>query len=81
MPAVAAVDFNGTPIVMNQTVKLVGVVTGIDIFDTGYGEITVTLTHPLAVPDVIVAEGAETRPLVGGRKVIQVSPTMLVVGA
>jgi hypothetical protein len=81
MAATNMVDFNGTPLALGQTVKLVGTITALNPFDNKFREVTITLSHPVpGVPDVIVAQGADPQEP-GAVKTISVSPTMLVVGA
>ena len=58
MPAVAPVDSAGAAITVGAAVKLLGTVTAINMFEGHYAEVTVLLTNPISVPDVVVAAGA-----------------------
>lgn len=41
-------DANGVPLVAGDTVKLVGTITGMNLFDNRFNDIEVTLSHPLS---------------------------------
>ena len=43
----ALLDYNGTPIVVGETVKLLGVVDSINESSPHYKEVTMHLTHPV----------------------------------
>ena len=80
MPAVAPVDSLGAAITVGAAVKLLGTVTAINIFDNRYAEVTVLLTNPISVPDVVVAAGAQKTVPGGAVKSISIAPTMLTLG-
>lgn len=76
-------DSGGTPITLNATVKLVGTVTSLNLFDNRFNDIEVTLAHPLAAsanggPPLGVT-GGDVGP--GARIKIYVPPSVLTVGS
>jgi len=81
MPADPLLDANGVAITVGATVKLVGVVTSVNALDNRYNSVAITLLHPIAgVPDVGSSPGAEGVKQ-SGKKTIEVTASMLVVGA
>ena len=75
----SGVDAVGTGLLIGQTVKLVGVVTAIDLFSNKYHDITVMLTQKLVI-DQNNYTSAPNLTVPGYRTVIKVPASVLVVG-
>lgn len=83
MPADSPNDAVGTPITIGATVKLVGVVTAMNLFDNRYNDIEVLIAHPLAAnvgPPTDIATGGD-RSVPGYRIRLTFPPAVLLVGA
>ncbi len=65
-----SLDSAGTPIILGDTVKLVGVITGVNLFDNRFRDIEVTLSHPVAMtPQASPTEGGNATNLGPGLKI------------
>lgn len=76
-------DSNGVALVVGDTVKLVGTVTAMNLFDNRFNDLEVTLSHPLSAatfsgPQLGVT-GGDVGP--GPRLKVNVPAVMLIKGA
>ncbi len=74
-------DANGVALAVGDTVKLVGVITAMDLFNNRFNDLTVTITHPITgiLPVQGATGGDATVP--GYRTVITVPAAVLVKGS
>lgn len=74
-------DANGVALVVGDTVKLVGVVTSMNLFDNRFNDLTITISHPItSILSQTGITGADAT-VPGYRTVITVPAAVLVKGS
>lgn len=73
-------DANGVAITVGATVKLVGTVASLNLFDNRFNDVVITLSHPVAgqLPTFLTG-GDSSQP--GYKVQISVPPNVLLVGS